>query len=184
MDSDPKKSQRGNAGTVRYSADHKIDHIVVSKEFDPAKLRPDDPARYSALISALRRYEIDNQSIDPCNMPRYSVTSSRRQSRVVFRLPVHGFDRLVKQNRLYVPPAPLTVDRLVATVDWIPSPKTRKLLTKVVADQVAHLRDLERNGRYKAAKWQLYASWGLIAWYGVLHTVSSVFKAVRGKIAG
>lgn len=79
---------------------------------------------------------------------------------------------------------PISTERLSSAVDLIPGPGTRKMVGKMVADQVATIRELESKGRYKTAKWTHVCTWGLMVWYVALHTVSSVSKAVRGKIAG
>ena len=81
------------------------------------------------------------------------------------------------------PPPPLSTDRIEAFIDWLPVPKTRKLVKKLVADQVAHIRALEAAGKTRAARWQLCATWWLVMRAATRHTFSGVASAVR-KIAG
>lgn len=72
---------------------------------------------------------------------------------------------------------------LRSATDWFPSPKTRKLLTKFVADQLVHIEDLAAKGRWRTARWQWCWTWMLLFWYGGLHAVSGLSRAIRGKAA-
>lgn len=71
----------------------------------------------------------------------------------------------------------------VSAVNCVPSPKARKLLLKLVADQAEHIAELDRLGARKTARWNWWCTWGLIAWYACMHTVTNVMKAVRGRSA-
>lgn len=71
--------------------------------------------------------------------------------------------------------------KLQRAVDWFPSPRTRKVLVKMVADQEALIAKLMTDGRFKTARWQIGVTWVLIAYTGMLHLVASLMSAIRGK---
>jgi len=79
---------------------------------------------------------------------------------------------------------PISAAGLSNAIDLLPDPKARKLVGKMVADQVDFIRVLEAQGRFKTARWQLICTWGLYAWYGLLHMVAGVVKAARGRRTG
>lgn len=81
-------------------------------------------------------------------------------------------------------PIKTSPDGVISLIDLLPDPKSRKLVRKMAADQFAHIHELERKGKIRAARWQLAATWGLVIWYGILYSISTVARAVRGKIAG
>lgn len=87
-------------------------------------------------------------------------------------------------NSLLLPKAPPSTQTIDAVADLVPSPKTRKLLKKMIAEQQAHISDLSAAHRPKAAYWAWSCTWGLLVWYTLLHGVSGVSRAIRGKIAG
>ena len=72
---------------------------------------------------------------------------------------------------------------LHSATDWFPSPKTRKLLKKLVVDQQSHIEQLAAEGRIVAARWQWYWTWALLLWYGGMHAISGLSRAFRGKVA-
>lgn len=71
----------------------------------------------------------------------------------------------------------------IAAVNFVPSPKTRKLLKKLVADQTAHIAEMEASGQFKAARWNWWCTWWMIIYNTLIHTVTHAAKAVRGKSA-
>lgn len=71
--------------------------------------------------------------------------------------------------------------RLRRAVDWFPSPRTRKVLVKMVADQEALIAQLMIDGRVNTARWQIGVTWLLLAYTGTLHFISSLASAIRGK---
>lgn len=54
----------------------------------------------------------------------------------------------------------------------------------MVADQDAHIQELFSRGDLKLAKFHLAFTWVLLAWYGVMHVVSGVSRAIKGKLVG
>jgi hypothetical protein len=79
-------------------------------------------------------------------------------------------------------PPPSTA-KIEAVTDWFPSPKTRKLLRKLVADQAEHMTELAAKGRHRSARWTWLCTWALLLWYGPIHLIRSVMSAVRGRRA-
>lgn len=71
----------------------------------------------------------------------------------------------------------------VTFVNLVPSPKTRKVLSKLVTDQADHIAELETLGCWKSARWNWWCTWALILWYAGMHTATNVMKAVRGRSA-
>jgi len=72
---------------------------------------------------------------------------------------------------------------LRSATDWFPSPKTRKLLKKLVSDQLEHVDHLVATRRVGTARWQWCWTWLLLFWYGGLHAASGVARAMRGMAA-
>lgn len=72
---------------------------------------------------------------------------------------------------------------LVTATDLFPSPKTRKLLKKMVVEQGVHIETLAAAGRFKTARWIWFSSWLLLIWYGCCGLIMSVAKAIRGRAA-
>jgi hypothetical protein len=48
---------------------------------------------------------------------------------------------------------------LIRLVDWIPGPRLRKRVRKLVADEVAHVDELQKAGRFGAARWIAFCAW-------------------------
>lgn len=78
-------------------------------------------------------------------------------------------------------PPPAVRSPMHRAIDWFPSPRTRKVLGKLVADQDALIADLDREGRTSAATWQRGITWVLLLYTGALHLISSLANAVRGS---
>lgn len=74
-----------------------------------------------------------------------------------------------------------SIGLLVRATDFFPTPKTRKLLKKMVADQGDHIQILAKCGRFKTARWIWLSSWFLLIWYGFHGLVTSIAKAIRGR---
>jgi hypothetical protein len=54
------------------------------------------------------------------------------------------------------------LDSAVRFAGWIPWPMMRKTAKKLLADQAAHIAELEAAGQFRAARWQKWATWGLL----------------------
>ncbi len=94
-------------------------------------------------------------------------------TRAIFSKP--GLPKLLRQ-------AP-TVNSLVAAADLFPSPKTRKLLKKMLADQAEHIQSLSAKGRNWSAWWIWTTSWIMLIWYAAHGLLTSVMKAIKGRAA-
>ena len=72
---------------------------------------------------------------------------------------------------------------LIKATDFFPSPKVRKLLKKMVAEQGIHIATLAGDGRFKTARWIWFSSWLLLIWYGCRGLIMTVAKAIQGRAA-
>lgn len=88
-----------------------------------------------------------------------------------------NFDEL-----LVIPSSPVDRPSLASLLrlnDLIPSPKVRKTLGKMIADQMAHVAGLHTAGRYKAAKIAAAGTWALWLWYVLKSPVTSLLSAAK-----
>ncbi len=76
-----------------------------------------------------------------------------------------------------------SVERLRRWTGLLPSPGLRKQVTKMLADQEAHLQELAAAGRHTAVKWQRFCTYGLWLWYVVKRLVT-VGRTLKGRIGG
>jgi hypothetical protein len=103
-------------------------------------------------------------------------------TRVVF-LPYTVLRFMVNSSRLFNKQRAPSMGPLVKATDFFPSPKTRKLLKKMVADQGTHIESLSDEGRFKTARWIWFSTWFLLVWYGCHSLITTVAKAIRGRAA-
>jgi hypothetical protein len=68
--------------------------------------------------------------------------------------------------------------------DLLPSPGLRKQTAKMLADQQAHITDLDANGRHGAARWQVWCTYALWVWYIAARPISMVVKTLLGRAGG
>jgi hypothetical protein len=66
--------------------------------------------------------------------------------------------------------------------DLLPTEGLRKQTKKMLADQQAHVEDLVKQGRWKAARWQVGCTWVTWAWYVLKRPITSLSKSLQGKI--
>jgi len=75
---------------------------------------------------------------------------------------------------------------LTRLTDLIPLPKFRKQQRKLLADQDAHVRDLERANRIPAARWNVFCTYLLwISYLGkrpALWLIAVVLKLASGRM--
>lgn len=90
---------------------------------------------------------------------------------------------LVNRSRLSTKQKAPSLSPLVKATDFFPSPKTRKLLKKMVADQGTHIESLSDEGRFKTARWIWFSTWFLLVWCGCHSLITTVAKAIRGRAA-
>jgi hypothetical protein len=64
--------------------------------------------------------------------------------------------------------------------DLIPTPKLRKRIKKLIADQADHLQKLKNAKRLGSARWIVFCTWLLVAWYVFSAPVSAVINAIAG----
>lgn len=76
-------------------------------------------------------------------------------------------------------PLPPSLNGLQSLNDLIPSPKLRKTLGKMIADQMAHVAGLHAAGRYTSAKIAAAGTWALWFWYVLKSPVTSLLSAAR-----
>ncbi len=94
--------------------------------------------------------------------------------------------RLISAEPLVIPkPTPKrpSLGRLQNLNDWIPSPKIRKTLGKMLADQAVHVNELYDAGRYKAAKLAVASTWALWAWYFIQRPVVALIAELVKRAA-
>jgi len=70
-------------------------------------------------------------------------------------------------------------------VGWVPSPKMRKVMNKLLADQENHIQELEQRGQFAAATWQRRLTWMLLLYMLVAylpHRALSVFARTKSTM--
>jgi hypothetical protein len=88
----------------------------------------------------------------------------------------------VRIQRFPVKKSP-ALGKLQRASDWIPIPRTRKLVKKMVADQAEHMTKLAAEGRRLTLWWTIAWTWVLLGWYGITHPIMQLLKAIRGRTA-
>lgn len=115
-------------------------------------------------------------------VPLYARRGVMLFNRIAF-LPYKLLRFAVNVGLFFTRNEPPSIGPLVRATDLFPTPKTRKLLKKLIADQGDHIQTLTDAGRFKTARWIWLSSWFLLVWYGFHGLVTSVAKAIRGRAA-
>lgn len=69
-------------------------------------------------------------------------------------------------------------------IDLVPPPRLRKRLTKLLADQSAHVTQLRKSKRRIAAHWIIVTTWALVVWYVLLSPIHALWGVILSPLRG
>ena len=130
------------------------------------------------------RQRVDSEPIWKRVVMRSLIVIVILQSAALGALPLGLILRLLMAIDLRVgSSAPISCEGFVTLVNLVPSPKTRKLLMKLVADQADHIRQLQEFSSHRSARWNWWLTWAMILYVGLTHFVMNIARAFRGRSA-